>query len=497
MKSFLSRPLPAISQRRWIYHLFSILLVLLGIRIAALAFNGTDLFFDEAQYWSWSEEPAFGYFSKPPMIAWMIRAATQTCGMSEFCIRLPSPLFYTMTAVFVFLIGWRLYDTRTGVISAIAFATLPGVSVSAGIISTDVPLLTFWAMALFAFNELFETKRWWPSVLLALALGLGLNAKYAMAWFGLCAAIYLAMTPQRRWILKDTRLWFALILGALMIVPNILWNMENKFATFSHTAANAKWGGDLFHPLKALEFFGAQFGVFGPILFGALLVISFRAVRQRLPSPDRLLLAFSVPVVVMILLQALISRAHANWAAVAYVAASVLVIATMIRDVAMPWLRASLLVHVLLLVMVVAGTTMAGRYAAFGVDPFARTLGWRQLAQATRAELDRARTGKTPFSGVITDDRQVTSELLYYMRNEKTPLRAFKAGKRPHDHFELTRPFKGLSGDPVLLVSLIGKSSPVLGAFKSVKKIGERSLDAGPLKTRRVTFYALSGYMGR
>ena len=42
---------------------------LLAIRLVALVFNRTDLFFDEAQYWAWSVEPAFGYYSKPPLIA--------------------------------------------------------------------------------------------------------------------------------------------------------------------------------------------------------------------------------------------------------------------------------------------------------------------------------------------------------------------------------------------------------------------------------------------
>ena len=43
------------------------LLALLCVRLVALRWNVTDLFFDEAQYWAWSEEPAFGYYSKPPL----------------------------------------------------------------------------------------------------------------------------------------------------------------------------------------------------------------------------------------------------------------------------------------------------------------------------------------------------------------------------------------------------------------------------------------------
>jgi 4-amino-4-deoxy-L-arabinose transferase-like glycosyltransferase len=74
------------------------LAALLLVRLVALRYNATDLFFDEAQYWNWSQEPAFGYYSKPPLIAWLIGASTALCGASEFCIRLPSPLVHTATA---------------------------------------------------------------------------------------------------------------------------------------------------------------------------------------------------------------------------------------------------------------------------------------------------------------------------------------------------------------------------------------------------------------
>ena len=78
------------------------LLVILGallvIRLLALYFAKTDLFFDEAQYWSWSRDLAFGYFSKPPLIAWLIRLATEICGDAEWCVRAPSPILYTVTS---------------------------------------------------------------------------------------------------------------------------------------------------------------------------------------------------------------------------------------------------------------------------------------------------------------------------------------------------------------------------------------------------------------
>lgn len=480
---------------RWIAVLGAGLLLLLAVRLVALRYNATDLFFDEAQYWSWSLEPAPGYYSKPPLVAWLIRLATDTCGVSEFCIRLPSPLVHTATAAAVALLAGWLYDLRTAALAGLAFATLPGVSLSAGIISTDVPLLFAWALALVALVGLIETRSWWPSLLLGLALGIGLNAKYAMAWFAVCLAVYLVATPERRWLLRDLRLWVGFALGLALIAPNLVWNASHSFATFSHTADNAKWHGSLLNPLKAAEFVVAQFGVFGPILFAGLLVVAWRAWKQGLTPADRLLLAFSLPVLVVISAQALVSRAHPNWAAVSYVAASVLVVATMVRDLSWGWLRASFGIHVALVVLLGLATATAGKIKPpFGVvDPFWRTLGWTEVADATREEVAKARATGRPYAAVLTNDRAITAELLYYMRDEPTRVVTWIPGGRPSDHYELTRPFTPAVGEPVLLVALERSSGEVTKMFSTVTSLGVREIPAGLVAHRRVAFYSLAG----
>lgn len=492
------RPAGVQTDARWLLTLVLALTALLAARLAALSVNATDLFFDEAQYWSWAQTPDFGYYSKPPLIAWLIAATTQVCGDGEFCVRLSSPIVHTLTALVVFLIGQRLYDSRTGVLSALVFATLPGVSVSAGIISTDVPLLFCWALALYAFVLLLETRSWWPALLLGAALGLGLNAKYAMAWFALSVGIYMVATPAARRLLGDARLYVAGGIAAGLIAPNILWNLAHKFATFAHTADNAKWHGSLINPLKALEFVGAQFGVFGPILFAALMVLTWRAWRNGAPEADRLLLSFALPVVVIIATQALVSRAHANWAAVSYVAASVLVTATMIRELDWKWLKGSLALHIVLVVAVAVAAIYAGRFALpSGVDPYARTLGWRQLAAATRGEIAKAAGAGKPYAAVVADERSVTAELIYYMRDTATPVLAWKAEPRPQDHFELTRPFTPAVKGPVLLVSLAAMPDHITTRFGSAQQIAALDIPAGAGKPRRVTFFALEGYTGK
>lgn len=475
---------------------------LLTIRVLALAFNGTDLFFDEAQYWSWSRALDFGYFSKPPIIAWLIRAGTETCGTSPFCLRLASPIVHSATAVLIYLIARRLYDPKVGFWSALVFATLPGVSLSAGLISTDVPLLFFWAAALLGFVVFLDERSWRAAIALGLAIGLGLLAKYAMLYFVASAVLYLIVTPARRNVLTDRRVFAALAIAALVIAPNIWWNIENGGVTFSHTAANAKFGGSHFRISKMLEFFATQFGVFGPILFGALVAIAWRFFRRGLAENDRLLFYFSVPVVILVMLLAFYSRAHANWAAVAYVGATILVTAVMIRKGARRWMGGSLALHTAL-VLAIAGANLAAGHFVLpgGSDPYRRVLGWRGLASEVGRELQRARSAGHPYGAVLTDRRDMAAELLYYLRARKVAIVSWRESDAvPHDHFELTIPYipgtpVAASGrlEPLLLVHPNQHVGHITTRFETARLVTKKVVPAGLHARRTVYLYSLQG----
>jgi 4-amino-4-deoxy-L-arabinose transferase-like glycosyltransferase len=122
---------------------FALTAALLGaltiIRLIGLRYSVVDLFFDESQYWAWSRDLAFGYFSKPPLLAWIIASSSAVCGDGEACVRAASPILYFGTSLAIYAIADELYDARTAFWSALTFALLPGVVFSGRIISTDVP----------------------------------------------------------------------------------------------------------------------------------------------------------------------------------------------------------------------------------------------------------------------------------------------------------------------------------------------------------------------
>lgn len=470
------------------------LVALTAARVLVLAFSGLDLHGDEAQYWTWSLDLDFGYYSKPPMIAWVILAATELCGNGAACVRLPSPLIHLATAFVLGVTAQRLYDRRVGMWTAVVYATLPAVSFSSGIISTDVPLLFFWSVALYALVRLDAERSWRWAVLLGVAFGLGLLSKYAMAYFALCAILYGALRAEARWLLTSWHTLAALGIGALILSPNIFWNASMGWPTLGHTADNAHWSVAAFHFGNMAEFLGAQFGVFGPILFGALL--------WRVAQPgsgwshaDRTLGFFSVPIIGLIVVQALISRAHANWAATAYIAATPLVVAWLAGPPRVVWLKASTGLHVAVAALYMFLVLVPGPAIwALGRDPFARLHGWGALAHRVQAVLKEQ--GGTVL---LLDHRQSFASMAHELYGTPITLQMWDYDGHPGNQYELMNPFNAVAAGngPVVLMLRANAAGRIAKRFDSAVPLGIAKRPDRAGSGTDYFLFRLEGYRGK
>ena len=420
-------------------HAFTLALAIVAavtlVRCAVLMISPLNLYPDEAQYWWWAQTPDLGYFSKPPMIAWIIRLATAIFGEAEWAIRITSPLLHGATALVVFAIAKRMMDTWRAAVTAIAYLTLPGISYSSGLISTDVPLLFFWAVALFAFLRGTEDRGWRWSIIGGVALGLGLLSKYAMFYF-LVGALVAALwsSPARRYV-SSARGLTMLVVGLIVFAPNVVWNALHGFPTVAHTAANADWGRSRYSAAGLATFALGQFGVFGPFLMAGWIAALWRLARRTdRGEAEVMMAAFSLPPLLLILMQAFLAGANANWAATAYVAATPLAVVELAH-----WWKARALWASFLL----NGTVLAALWLllvrpsladSVGLgNAFKREEGWQQLG-AEVAVLSRA----APYDAVVADNRSVAAELLYYARPRGAPMRVWSRDLNIRDHFEMT-----------------------------------------------------------
>src|SRR2546425_1405036 len=111
------------------------ILALTAIRLSLLA--TTDLEFDEAHYWMWSERLAPAYFSKGPAIAFVIRASTAVFGANEFGVRFFSPILAAGTRLLLFYFAPRLFNATAPLWSVIALNVTPIFNIGAFVMTID------------------------------------------------------------------------------------------------------------------------------------------------------------------------------------------------------------------------------------------------------------------------------------------------------------------------------------------------------------------------
>jgi membrane-associated phospholipid phosphatase len=472
--------------------LIALLLMLTIVRLISLRFSVVDLFPDEARYWCWAQVPAFGYFSKPPLIAWIIATANQICGDSEACIRSPAPIFYAGTALLTYGIARHLYGERAAFWSGLSIALATGTIFSARIMSTDVPLLFFWALALLAYVKLLDSPRWSWFILLGLALGFGLLAKYAMIYFLLGIAAAAPIDPRGRRLLGNARLWTAMLLAFLIVAPNLVWNANHHFVTFDHTQANIEGAGFKLNLLSAFEFIGSQFGVCGPILFGVFLGAVIFSSRFRLQAADRVMMAFALPSLVLVTALSLVASTNANWAATSAVSITILTVALLVRFESRKWLAVSIAMGVAFQIVIIAGDAFADRISLSWLakpDLYHRTMGWKATATLVKqAAIDSG------AQTIAAEQNAMEASLIYYLRREKWPIAAWPTGIMPANQFELDRPLTRAATEPILFVTERHLPQRLGEFYSDVELVRPLNAPTGPHSYRRLFAFRLSGH---
>jgi len=494
------RPSGAASELRSALLLIAALTV---ARLVALFATPLELYPDEAQYWLWSRVLDFGYYSKPPVIAWSIWATTAIGGDAEAWVRLSACLFQAGATLMVFLIGRRMYGASVGLAAAALYGLMPGIQLSALVAATDAPLLFFLGVTILAYVTLLEAEGRRAVTLaagLGAALGLAFLSKYAAVYFVVGVLIHLAVSrdARRPWTFATV----AAALGTLVLVltPNLAWNATHGFATFQHTAANAAWSGvQLFNVSEMGAFVASQFGVFGPIPLGALAVGVVLAVRGRRLSPhDLTLLCFTLPPLLIVTVQAFISRANANWSGAGYLAGAILVAAWLVRWRARRWLIAALAIQAVVAAFFLAAVMSPGVADKVGLaNGLKRARGW---SETTDVILDRARR-EPGLTAIAVNNRFLFYAMSYYGRDRlafRAPLASWLLMEGPRNQAETTAPLTPAIGRRVLMVSYEGwRRAEMQADFKRSSGLEIASVWLDRKHRRRVEMFVGEGFAPR
>jgi 4-amino-4-deoxy-L-arabinose transferase-like glycosyltransferase len=380
----------------------------------------TPITFDEAYYWIWAKNLAFGYYDHPPGVALVIRLGTMIAGDTEFGVRLVSILLALPMSYAVFRTAEILFGgTRVAANATILLNVTLMAAVGTLIVTPDSPLLVASSFVLFSLAKVLESGRgaWWLAV--GVAVGLALLSKYTAMFFGPAIVIWLISVPKlRRWFFSP---W--LYLGGLAALavfsPVILWNADHHWVSFIKQLGRSQI--DHFRLSFIAELIPTQIAFATPLVFilGAMGLWALARRDDGAQASRALIGAMFWVITLYFLWHSMHARVEANWFAPVYPAFAIA--AAVAADVT-PWERrqqrlanfclrwASPVGILMFAALIVQANT--GWLSGFRRDATVRSIGVGWVPLAAEIEATRVRVGA---ACVLAPDYGTASWLSFYL----------------------------------------------------------------------------------
>jgi 4-amino-4-deoxy-L-arabinose transferase-like glycosyltransferase len=309
------------------------LLIVRGVVAAA-----TPLAFDEAYYWQWSKNLAWGYYDHPPLVAFMIRAGTALFGDTSFGVRFVPLLLSIVATIAVWRSGAIVLGSEpAGALSALIFNAMPMIGVEMIVATPDAPQIAATAVLLYALAKLSETRNgvWWIAA--GVACGFALLAKYTALFLGLGILCWLIIVPSQRHWLKTVLPYLGGLAALGMFLPVIVWNANHDWVSLRLQFGRIGSGG--FTVRYLAEFLAGQVGLASPFIaiLGVAGLVSILRSRVGVRSKRMLIAALMAPAVAYFIWHSLRGRVQGNWPSFLYPAFAIGAVAAITSRTLQQW----------------------------------------------------------------------------------------------------------------------------------------------------------------
>jgi 4-amino-4-deoxy-L-arabinose transferase-like glycosyltransferase len=400
---------------------------LLRLAIGAIV----PLFPDETYYWDWSRTLMAGYFDHPPIIAVLVRAGTAIFGVHAIGVRFFSILAGSGAIYAVALTSRELAGDGAARLAVLLLCCMPLAAVGLILATPDAPMLCAASWALYAVVRALNVPehgdrrpsvRWW--LVAGLAIGLAMASKYTAILIPLSIAVACVSHPRLQNRFGERGPYLAVIVASLVLAPVLFWNLRHDWVSFRFQLGHGlgePQGGILGALNRELELIGGQIGLVSPILF----FFVARAIKRSFePTPDGVRLVLGVAAagcLAFFMYSATHRRAEANWPAIAWIPAVVLLATEPVgSDRSERWLTRGLQLGAVLSAIVCIHAVYPIIPLRADRDQVAKAYGWELLASVVDRHIE-AVTGR-PSAGtaelyVAGERYQDASELAYHMKS--------------------------------------------------------------------------------
>ncbi|MFL5243246.1 MAG: ArnT family glycosyltransferase [Gemmataceae bacterium] len=334
----------------WPWRLLAGLLIVASAALHVLYLtsdDSLDLAPDEAHYWDWSRHLDWSYYSKGPLVAFLIRGGCELAGdwsqqlnaNEMLAVRLPAVICGSLLLASLYLLTTQVFQNERLAAGVVAIAlTLPVIGAGSTLMTIDSPYTCCWGWTLVTGHQaVFRRSAWaWPAT--GLLVGIGILAKYTMVLFLPSLGLFLLTSRQYRGLLLRLGFWVMAGSAAACSLPILMWNWEHDWPTVRHVSGLAGGhGASGVNWLGPLAYIAAQCGLLLIYWFLVWLaaMVAYRPWRTSVPATAYLWWLSAPMFATFLIFSFKTGGGEPNWPITAYISGLVLTaawIANMLRS---------------------------------------------------------------------------------------------------------------------------------------------------------------------
>jgi hypothetical protein len=358
--------------------------------IQILVSTGFELAHDEAYYWLYSQNLAWGYFDHPPLVGVVIKLFS-FLPHSEFSIRIGFILLQFLALFALF----PLLDKKDRTTATLLYFSFPLISFAGLLALPDMPLVFMSALYCLVLNRFLEKKDMKSCLALGVVIPLLLYAKY----HGILLVFFTILAIPS--LLKEKKFYIIAIISLLLFLPHICWQYQHNFSTLRYHFLERP--SSEFSLKRIFEYLGGQLllaGVLaGPLVWWSVLKRPAQSLFARAMK------FISLGTIIFFLISSFSKRVEANWTIFLAVPLTYLVASS-------SWWRTRTgrtLLYTSFTIVILSRLLFVAPVDSVRVKRLKEFNGWKEWSQ----QMDEMCEGS-----LIANSYQIASKLSFYLNQE-------------------------------------------------------------------------------
>jgi 4-amino-4-deoxy-L-arabinose transferase-like glycosyltransferase len=333
-------------------------ILIIGIRFQFTAIMG--LMPQDAYYDFYAQHLDLSYYDHPPMIAYLLRFFTSIFGKKVFALKLADTTVTLLTLIAFYQLAKKfLPGDKPWKATALLISTFM-ISILSLISTPDVPLMFCWTLSLNFLQEAIFKKKNMDWIRAGIFSGLCFDSKYTALFLIIGLIGFMLIAKQYRKLLFSRWFFLYLLCFTVTILPVVIWNLRNGFASFKFQSEGRVDEGIQIDPSGFFGVIGHQSAILLPFLFFSFCYFIYRIIRKygarfsKFPADQLFLLCFFIPLFLGFLSLSFIYWVKLNWIMPAYISGIIWVC----RYWNKKWIRLqlifSLILHIVLAIEIIS-----------------------------------------------------------------------------------------------------------------------------------------------